>query len=240
MKKPKVVLTEETFSARYCIAGKTKAPAHVGSRVMVDGEFAPEKGNTIIRHVTKNSRSMAVLTDIQEALATSAFGHYFAYLPTPSFHMTVFEGVNDSGREQNFWPTGIDYSMPLSDVTDLFLDRFRAFKNPGPFSMRILDVTPNGLIMEGATDEDEQKAREWRDALADLMGYRKPKHDDYTFHVTMAYQIKWLPADATALYLDLLQRLLEIAMAETPVLDLDPPAFCTFDMITHFEELRVL
>jgi len=234
------MLNEQEFSARYCGAGKTRAPDHVGRRVLVDGTFSPELGNTIIRHVTKGSRSMAVLTDIQEALKTTSFGHHFAYLPTDSFHMTVFEGVIDSGREDNYWPAGIDYATPVETVTDIYIQRFSSFTNPGPFRMRVRDVTPNGLIMEGATSDDEKKAREWRDSLASILGYRKPNHEFYTFHVTMAYQIQWLPAEATALYLDLLEELRQVILAETPILELNQPAFCKFESITNFEELKLL
>ena len=234
------MLTEQEFSARYCGAGKTRAPDHVGRRVLVDGTFSAEDGNTIIRHVTKGSRSMAVLTDIQEALATCAFGHDFAYLPTDSFHMTVFEGVIDSGREDNHWPEGIDFSAPIEVVTQIYLERFKSFANPGPFRMRVRDVTPNGLVMEGAPSDDEKKAREWRNCLSDLLGYTKPNHDNYVFHVTLAYQLKWLPPEAPALYLDLLERLLQVITAETPILELNPTAFCKFKTITNFEELKVL
>ena len=234
------MLTEHDFIERYTIHGKTRAPDHVGRRVLVDGTFMPELGNTVIRYVTKGSRSMAVLTDIQETLATSAFGHHFAYLPTDSFHMTVFEGVIDSGREENYWPGGIDFSESVDSITDLFLKRTSTFANPGPFAMRVRDVTPNGLIMEGATKEDDERAREWRDRLADLLGYRKPNHDAYVFHVTMAYQTHWLPLEATEFYLDLLERLRQVIWAETPILELDLPALCQFQSITSFEELKLL
>lgn len=234
------MLNEHEFTERYSITGKTRAPDHVGRRVLVDGTFTPELGNTIIRHVTKNSRSMAVLTDLQEALATCAFGHHFAYLPTESFHMTVFEGVIDSGREENYWPKGVDFSADIETITAMYLERAETFLNPGPFTMRVRDVTPNGLIMDGATREDEMKAREWRDHLANLHGYRKPNHESYMFHVTMAYQIRWLPPEATEVYIDLLQRLRHVIMAEAPILELDMPALCQFRSITSFEELKVL
>ena len=234
------MLNEHDFTERYSIIEKTRAPDHVGRRVLVNGTFTPESGNTIIRHVTKGSRSMAVLTDIQEALATCPFARYFAYLPTDSFHMTVFEGVIDSGREQNYWPVGVDFSAPVDEITELYIERAKTFANPGRFTMRVRDVTPNGLIMEGATSDDEKTAREWRDRLSELLGYRKPNHESYVFHVTMAYQIRWLPPEATAFYLDLLSRLRQVIMAETPILELDMTALCRFHSITNFEELKVL
>ncbi len=234
------MFTEAEFITRYCNIDKDAAPAHVGTRVTTARTFGPDAGITTLRHVTKNSRTMAVLTDIQDALKTSGHGDYFAFLPPDSFHMTVFDGIIDARRLKNYWPEGVSYSAPLGEARDLFLQRLRDFKSPGPFDVKITGITPNGLNLAGATAADEAKAREWRDALSVVFGHRKPNHETYVFHLTMTYFAEWLPVEAAPAYVTLLNRLTEMARSQLPVLELNPPAFCTFENMEHFEELMVL
>jgi hypothetical protein len=232
--------TEAECINLYCDVNKDEAPAHVGTRVTTARTFGPDAGNTTVRHVAKDSRTMAILIDIQDALKTSGYGDYFAFLPPDSFHMTVFDGILDARRAKNYWPEGVSYSAPLSQTRDLFLERLQGFKSPGPFDMKITKVTPNGLHLEGATPADEAIARQWRDALSAVFGHRKPSHDTYGFHVTMAYFAEWLPVEAAPAYVTLLNHLTEMAQSQLPTLELNPPAFCTFENMEHFEELMVL
>jgi hypothetical protein len=100
--------------------------------------------------------------------------------------------------------------------------------------MRLVEVTPLGLHLTGATDQDEADVRAWRDALADTLGFRTPTHQAYGFHTTMAYQKHWPPADALGLYEQALAQLGADFAARVPVLDLDPPAFCRFADMNAF------
>lgn len=79
----------------------------------------------------------------------------------------------------------------------------------------------------------------WRDALADLLGYRHPDHETYVFHITFAYVIERLADEALPRWQAMLDDVAAELRAEVPVLELQPPAFCAFDDMNHFEELSV-
>jgi hypothetical protein len=106
--------------------------------------------------------------------------------------------------------------------------------------MRVSEVTPLGLVLTGATQQDEQSVRALRDALTVPFGYRHPNHDGYTFHITLAYLKSWLPGDAGAAYRPVLQDLARAFAAEIDVVELGAPAFCTFPDMTEFRPLRYL
>ncbi|MGV8938946.1 MAG: DUF1868 domain-containing protein [Allorhizobium sp.] len=233
-------MTEQEMVEGFCEDGKDRAPPKVGTRVTPSGHFAPIAGNTVIRHVPATSATMLLLTEAQGVLKSAPFGEHFAYLPPASFHMTVFEGVIDDRREIHHWPEDVSYSAPIKETTALHLERLSTFEAPAPFSMKVKTVTPLGLVLEGATPADDALARAWRDGLTVPFGYKSPNHDQYGFHITLAYCVTWLPREAAAGHLALVSALLERIAHELPVLELNPPAFCRFADLTRFEEIRTL
>jgi hypothetical protein len=80
----------------------------------------------------------------------------------------------------------------------------------------------------------------WRDALSVPFGYRHPDHDTYVFHITFAYQVKRLGDNRVGEWQDLFDDSLAEFARKAPVIELQPPAFCNFKDMKHFEELLVL
>jgi hypothetical protein len=81
--------------------------------------------------------------------------------------------------------------------------------------------------------------RAWRDAFADLFGYRQPNHPDYTFHITFAYPIEWLEDEALPRWQAMLDEVVEDIRRKIPVFELMPPAFCVYEDMNHFQELLI-
>jgi hypothetical protein len=99
---------------------------------------------------------------------------------------------------------------------------------------------PTGLTVAGASDEDKRIMRAWRDALSVPFGYRHPDHDTYAFHITLAYQIQRLDDERASEWQGLVDDCLSLLARQAPVIELRPPAFCSFRDMKHFEELLVL
>ena len=93
-----------------------------------------------------------------------------------------------------------------------------------------MEVTPLGLHLTGATDQDEANVRACRDALAEALGFLTPSHDAYGFHTTMAYQKRWPPAKSLGLCEQALAQMGADFAARVPVLDLDPPPLAAFQI----------
>mgnify|MGYP000156144714 FL=1 len=212
----------------------------VGVRLDRNRVFLPEAGNTVVRHVVPGSETEAALIELRKRLRDLPWGHRFAFTDVESLHMTVFNGVIETCREPGFWPQELALDLPIEAVTDYLAARLDGFSGPGPFDMRIAEVTPYGLTLTGATEADEKTARAWRDALTGPFTYRAPKHDAYTFHVTLAYLIDWLPDDMVDCYRQALAELTGEFRQRIPVVELGPPAFCTFEDMNGFPPVMTL
>ena len=167
--------------------GPTGRPRHFGTRFDERGRFLREPGNAVVGHLVPGSKTEAVLVEARERMMALPYAHHFAFTPVSSLHMTLIQGVLDNRRKQLYWPESIALDAPLDDITRLYLERLADFENRGPFRMAPQVMTPTGLIMKGATPQDEHMLRIWRDDLTARFGYRHPNHDDYVLHITLAF-----------------------------------------------------
>ena len=225
--------TNDRFAQHFAETGKDAPPRYLGVRFDDGGTFLPQPGNTVVCHVVPDSRTAGALLAVRDALKTLPHGDRFAYTPPSSYHMTVFRGVIEGRREAGHWPADMPFDTPIEETTRHYRKRLAAFSAP-PFRMRMVSVTPLGLVLTGATDADESTVRAIRDGLVAPFGYREPDHEDYTFHVTLAYVMGWLPAGAETVYLPALRRIADEFAAAVPVLELEAPALCSFDDMTEF------
>jgi hypothetical protein len=206
----------------------------LGSRFNAEGQFLPEHGNTVVAQVTAGSVTEAALIDLRRALMALPFADHFAFTAIESYHMTVFEGVIETRRARGYWPEDLPLDASIDAMTEAMSSKLAGFTAPPAFRMRLVEVTPLGLHLTGASDQDEANVRAWRDALAGALGFRTPSHDAYGFHTTMAYQKRWPPAKSLGLYEQALAHMGADFAARVPVLDLDPPAFCRFSDMNAF------
>ena len=225
--------------ADYAAADQRDAPRHLGSRYNEAGLFLPDPGNTVVCHVASGSTTETALLQARDHIMSMA-GDSLAFTAPSSLHMTLFQGILDRRRDYPFWPQGIPLDTAVEAVTSLFSDRLATFE-PGPsFAVEAVAILPSGIIVDGITPADRHALAQWRDALADLLGYRDPDHDTYEFHITFAYPIRWLDAAELANWRKLLDELLVAIRLKAPILELRAPAFCRFDDMNRFEELVVL
>ncbi|MBO6718965.1 MAG: DUF1868 domain-containing protein [Rhizobiaceae bacterium] len=218
----------------------TEPNRYLGRRFSKDGVFLPEVGNTVVRHVVSGSETELALIELRERLRGLPWGHRFAFTDVPSLHMTVFEGAIETRREPDYWPREMPLDATLEEVTEHLAGRLEGFEGSGPFDMRIFEVTPFGLTLRGATERDEDIARAWRDALTEPFGYRSPNHGSYFFHVTLAYIIDWLPDEMAVEYKRAMAELTREFRQRIPVVELGPPAFCTFTDMNAFPPVVTL
>ena len=233
-------ITPGSLPAEFVASRQPAPPSHLGTRYDHAGVFLPEPGNTIVCHVVDGSETQRVLIAARERYQAMPEAGQLAFTPISSLHMTLFSGVNVSHRAPPEWPEGVPLDASVDDTTKLLGDRLDTLA-PGPsFKAVVVHATPIGLHLDGATAEDRAAMRGWRDLLADLWGLRRPDHHTYPFHVTMAYVIDWLPDAALPRWEAMLQEVADDICRRAPVLELEPPAFCTFNDMNHFEKRRLL
>lgn len=230
----------DAFAENYTEIGKSEPPYYLNRRFDATGTFLPQPGNTIVSHVFDGSDTQRALVRVRDALMALPYGDRFAFTPVSSLHMTVFQGTIEGRRQPVYWPQDVACDVPIDETTTLFVDRLEGFPPAPALRMRPVEITPLGLVATGATLADEMTIRALRDRLVEPFGYRHPDHDRYTFHVTLAYLKAWLPAGAEAVYLPALAELTREFLAEVEILELEPPAFCTFNDMTEFRPVHQL
>lgn len=230
--------TNEDFARFFTSAGKEAPPRHLGTRYDRAGTFLHEPGNTFVSHVADGSATQAALVEVRDRLMAMPHADHFTFTPMSSLHKTLFQGVIEGRRTHPYWPPELPLDAGIDTTTEWMLERLDGFGPLTPFRVRADMVTPLGIVVSGLTPADEAVMRDARDALADLFGYRHPDHDDYTFHITLAYQIDWLPPEAADVYLPALAGM-KAGLDRLPAgFELDVPAFCVFDDMKEFRPLR--
>ncbi|MBZ9849528.1 DUF1868 domain-containing protein [Mesorhizobium sp. CA14] len=215
-------------------------PTHLGTRYDASGNFLLEPGNTVVSHLVKGSASEAAIIEVRERMLAMPDADRLAFTPISSLHMTLFQGIIEYRRRLPYWPSDVPLDTGIDAMTRLHLQRLEGFEACPPFRIKTIGVTPNGLTVAGATEQDRAALKAWRDALSVPFGYRHPDHDAYVFHITFAYQIRRLADERAAAWQDLFDDCLSFLEREAPVIELKPPAFCSFKDMKHFEELLVL
>ncbi|AXA40454.1 DUF1868 domain-containing protein [Rhizobium leguminosarum] len=235
-------MTTTTFSPElllYLKRHNPTPPVHLGSRYRKVGGFLPEAGNTIVCHLEKGSQTQTALIEAREKYLAMPEAPQFLFTPISSIHMTLFEGVIETRRRQDSWPGDLPLDTPIEDMTALMAARLEGFSMFDPFKVAIVDARPSGLLVDGATENDRRVMRAWRNALADLLGYRQPSHEEYKFHMTFAYAIERLEDEALPRWQAMLDEVADDIRRKAPVLELTPPAFCVFEDMNHFHELLI-
>lgn len=211
-------------------------PIGVGTKFYADGRVRPFPGNTIICHIPEGPSRDGLLR-LHAQLSALELGSSISMLPTSSLHMTVFEGVCDQIRRPGHWPGDLAADAPLDVCDALFEQKLRTFDiaMPPPFRLRIdklerlvagigLRLTPDGA-------GEEQRLRNLRDRLSELLRLRHADHETYVFHVSFAYLMRELkPQEA-----DAVSTLVAEWQVDQPTIELDAPEFCRFESMFHFE-----
>lgn len=213
-----------------------------------DGKVRPFAGNTVICHVPHQSRFRDEAAALHDALQRSSFAGKLGILPPESYHMTIYSGANDQARARSSWPGGVPLEASIEECSRVLKTRMQAVQLAGPFPLRVRIDAPatlaygraSTLRMMGADPASERVLRTVRDRLAEAYQYRSKDHDAYAFHITIAYTMADLTADEMKQYRALLRQAVDRLVAETPVLELGLPEYCTFPNMYRFDTEVIL
>ena len=211
------------------------------------GKFTPDgavqhwPGNTFVCHINRASTAYEVIRALQEEVKKSPFNRFFTFLPPPSFHMTVYQGLSPGMTPDTGWPRGIPTGQSRDEVTDILLKRLRQVSLPTDYRIRVDRLFAGySLKVSGADDREESALRHARVALRDATGITFADFDDYGFHITLAYLIDWLSDSTAQELLDFGAEIGRQFLGVIGTFDLGPVEFCNFDTMHHFEVLKTL
>jgi len=233
-------------TTRKASAETSNDPPNVGFKFARDGHVLPLPGNTIICHLPQQGEGAAcfnALLDIYRQAPAHDFMRKVTLLPPSSYHMTVFGAATGDDRCAGLWPEDLAPDAPAEACNQLITAKLQNFKlNCAlPLRMRVnLEPVPNDhhplrirlLPLDAA---ENKKLRDLRDRLSDTLGIRSEKHDDYEFHITLGYLIRWLSKEENETFRNELRRWREMVATRCPVIALGPPEFCAFEDMFAFQ-----
>jgi hypothetical protein len=208
-----------------------------------DGTRRSFKGNTVICHLQPQGSTRDAVERIATDLKRSSFIHKIALLPGESYHMTVYPGVNDQGRDITGWPSDIPKDASIEECTRIVGERMRSFHLECQLPLRMkVDGTKtienpraSTLRMIGADAEEESKIRQIRDRLVETFGFRDKQHDEYGFHVTLAYQMQRFTAAEQTEYRAVLAKNVPKIIESATAFEFANPEFCSFPDMFRFD-----
>lgn len=209
-----------------------------GAKFTTDGTVEIWPGNTFVCHVTRPSKSYAALVEMQERVKMSRFGPLFTWLPAPSFHMTLFQGMSPGKQGSADWPEGVRADAPRDAVTAEILRRTEGVDLPR-FDIRATDLfCGKSLTVVGRDAAAEAALRVARVRLREATGIRPPDFDSYVFHITLGYLIQWVSPGTAAELVAFSAETYGMFAGALQDITLDPCGVCNFDSMHHFEVLR--
>jgi hypothetical protein len=207
-----------------------------------DGTRRTFRGNTVICHLQPQGSTRDAVEKIATDLKRSSLINKIALLPTESYHMTVYPGVNDQGRDITGWPSDIPKDASIEECSRIVGERMRSFHLECQLPIRMkVDSTrtienprASTLRMIGVDAEEERKIRKIRDRLVDIFGFRDKQHDEYGFHITLAYQLRQFTLSEQAEYQSILEKNVPQIIASASAFEFSNPEFCTFPDMFRF------
>lgn len=207
----------------------------------------PEPGNTVIGHASAPVRD--ALTAARDRLAAAPGGETLAWLPPSSYHMTIFDGLLHRRREAGYWPPFLSVKATEAEADAFVFARLSPLRPDAPslpFRMTLQALEPARgagvwVRLAAETPAEDRRIRAYRDACAAALGLTdRPGHEDYTFHITLAYAIAWPDGAAARTFGAALWEADAALRLEAPTFEIGPPELCRFRDMTRFEVVETL
>lgn len=210
----------------------------IGEKFAADGAYLPFRGNTLICQLDQGSEIVSVISEMVEAMKAEGLARCYTFLPSASYHMTVFNSANDRARYLPAWPADLSLDAPMSACDRLFAQKLTDFSvTEFPVKMRIgAVVLKRGVSISLApmNQAEETKIRGLRDRLSHVLRCRRHNHDVYEFHISVSYLINPPVAEECRLLQRLRAVYLEKLMRVSPIIELNAPAFCVFEDMAEY------
>ena len=199
-------------------------------------------GNTVIADVEKDNPAYDVIHQVHVMLDCEKLAKFFIFLPEDSYHMTVIRGMNDKVREDGFWPPLLDRKDSMKLVDQYFEDRVKQVPVPEEIHMCFdhlsIDDHDVRVCLKPSDEKEDQKLRAYRDAVADALGFRLPGHEEYTYHITVAY-MQYIPEQEEKKLVKEKVRLADQFLKEQPEFYLSAPKASFYNDMLNFYPHRI-
>jgi hypothetical protein len=197
-------------------------------------------GNTIVSMMnTDDFMLVQIAEDIQSEFKKHLFSKKFYMLPKESFHMTIISVLNDSNREKAYWPDYLPAELSMYDADRWILEKVSSVKKPQNIQMILSKINPTRLELEPANEETAIALKNYRDTIATVTDTKRIHHDDYKFHLSIAYIFDSLTEQENKKLQNILDKLNEKYLDNRLLIQVPEPEFVIFNnMLSYFTDLE--
>lgn len=214
----------------------------IGRKFEKDGSVRRYPGNTIIADVNPGCSAYDVMVQLRKMVIDAGFDDSMILLPEDSYHMTVIQGLNDQVRTDEYWPALLPKDTPMQGVDDHVTAAIASVQMPGAIRMKFREVRVNEMCfylkLRAADEAQEQVLRAFRDAAAEAIGVYLPRHNEYGFHITLAYT-RVIAEGEQAEQLQALLDEMNQYIANQPAFETTPPYVAYYDDMLRFSPTRI-
>ena len=214
----------------------------IGKKFYEDGSVRRYPGNTVVADILPGCPAYDVMSQLRQWVIDAGLDDHFILLPEDSYHMTLFRGLNDQVRNATFWPEALPLDAPMTQVDDHVSAAVEKAGLPGPARMKFdrVATTKNCMIIRLVPADEEQNRilRQFRDRGAENVGVFFPKHENYVFHISLAYT-RIVPEGEAAQRLADLEAKINAYIADQPAFYTAQPFMAFYHNMHHFSPTRV-
>ena len=231
-----IINDEEKF-----LAGKLEGYTLKGGENKFDdkGNPLPYPGCTIICNIPLNTHLSDQIISFQKNLEKFNPEKTYFYLPSSSFHMTLFDCCNLNTKNTKYWPTDIDSDMDYKDIAIELNKRIQNYIFPKELNLKLkMFFGGYSIVLEPFSEKDEKILRNCRDELSSLLKIKFENHQRYTFHITLAYILRELNKNEIKSLIEFNKQLSFDFSKKFPKITLTKPEMCTFDDMLEFKNIN--
>ena len=231
-----IINDEEKF-----LAGKLEGYTLKGGENKFDdkGNPLPYPGCTIICNIPLNTHLSDQIISFQKNLKKFNPEKTYFYLPSSSFHMTLFDCCNLNTKNTKYWPTDIDPDMDYKDIAIELNRRIQNYIFPEELNLKLkMFFGGYSIVLEPFSEKDEKILRNCRDELSSLLKIKFENHQRYTFHITLAYILRELNKNEIKSLIEFNKQLSFDFSKKFPKITLTKPEMCTFEDMLEFKNIN--
>ena len=231
-----IINDEEKF-----LAGKLEGYTLKGGENKFDnkGNPLPYPGCTIICNIPLNTYLSDQIISYQKKIEKFNPENTYFYLPSSSFHMTLFDCCNLNTKNTKYWPTDIDPDMDYKDISIELNKRIQNYIFPEELNLKLkMFFGGYSIVLEPFSEKDEKILRNCRDELSSLLKIKFENHQRYTFHITLAYILRELNKNEIKSLIEFNKQLSLDFSKKFPKITLTKPEICTFEDMLEFKNIN--
>lgn len=231
-----IINDEEKF-----LSGKLEGYTLKGGENKFDdkGNPLPYPGCTIICNIPLNTHLSDQIISFQKNIEKFNPKKTYFYLPSSSFHMTLFDCCNLNTKNTKYWPTDIDPDMDYKDIAIELNRRIQNYIFPEELNLKLkMFFGGYSIVLEPFSEKDEKILRNCRDELSSLLKIKFENHQRYTFHITLAYILRELNKNEIKSLIEFNKQLSLDFSKKFPKITLTKPEICTFEDMLEFKNIN--